>query len=80
MVALRCCWMTVPTSTPGTVTARASLIASSSRGGWVRGTGEVNHETTSSRPASVTAYTTWPSPSAPCPATRPSRSRRDSVV
>ena len=44
MVAVRCCWMTVPTSTPGTLTASASLIASSSRGGWVRGTGEVNHD------------------------------------
>ena len=54
MVAVRCCWMTVPTSTPGTVTARASLIASSSRGGWVRSTGVVNQVATSSRPASVT--------------------------
>ena len=46
--------MTAPTSTPGTVTARASLIASSSRGGWVRATGVVNQAATSSRPASVT--------------------------
>ena len=58
MVAVRCCWMTVPTSTPGTLTAKASLIASSSRGGWVRGTGEENHAATSSRPVAVTAYTT----------------------
>ncbi len=54
MVAERCRWITVPTSTPGTVTARASLIASSSRGGWVRGTGVVNHSDTSARPCSVT--------------------------
>ena len=80
MVAVRCCWMTVPTSTPGTLTARASLIASSSRGGWVRATGELNQVPTSSRPASVTAYITCPSPSAPWPSTSPSRSRRDSVV
>ena len=42
--------MTVPTSTPGTVTARASLIASSSRGGWVRATGVVNQAATSLAP------------------------------
>ncbi len=54
MVALRWRWMRVPTSTPLTVTASASLIASSSRGGWVRGTGVVNHSDTSTRPASVT--------------------------
>ena len=53
MVALRWRWMIVPTSTPGRVTAMASLIASSSRGGWVRGTGVVNHADTSPRPASV---------------------------
>ena len=54
MLAERCCWMTVPTSMPGTVTARASLIASSSRGGWARGTGVVNHVDTSDRPSGVT--------------------------
>ncbi len=53
MVALRCCWITAATSTPGTVTASASLIASSSRGGWLRATGVVNHAATSSRPAAV---------------------------
>ena len=80
MVAERCCWMTVPTSTPGTVTARASLIASSSRGGWVRATGVVNHAATSSCPAAVATYMTCPSSSAPVPSTKPSRSRRESVV
>jgi len=53
IVAERCCWITVPTSTPGIVTASASLIASSSRGGWVRATGVVNQVATSSRPAGV---------------------------
>ena len=53
MVALRWRWMIVPTSTPGSVTAIASLIASSSRGGWERGTGVANHADTSLRPASV---------------------------
>lgn len=41
-MAVRCPWTSRSTSTPGTVTASASLIASSSRGGSERSTGVEN--------------------------------------
>ena len=55
MVALRWRWMMVPTSTPGSVTAIASLIASSSRGRSELTTGVPNQVASSARPASVIA-------------------------
>ena len=54
MVAVRWPCTTARTSTPGTVTAMASLMASSSRGGAARLTGVANHVATSARPRSVT--------------------------
>ena len=44
----------------------------------IHGTGPI--EVTALRAVSFTAYTTCPSPSAPWPSTKPSRSRRESVV
>ncbi|WRL63635.1 hypothetical protein U6N30_28860 [Blastococcus brunescens] len=81
MVAERWVWTTETTSTPGVVTARASLMASSSRGAVFWATGEPNHERTSARPRSVIRYAMRPSPSAwPSWVTNPSRSRRSRVV
>ena len=53
MVALRWAWTTARTSTPGVVSASASLMASSSRGRSVRLTGLANQLARSARPASV---------------------------
>ena len=53
MVAERWVWTTETTSTPGVVTASASLMASSSRGAALALTGEVNQVRTSARPVSV---------------------------
>src|SRR4051812_6487779 len=52
-VAVRWTWTTLWTSTPGAVSASASLIASSSRGRRSRATGAANQASTSLRPAAV---------------------------
>src|SRR5439155_14874944 len=80
MVAVRWVCTTARTSTPGVVSARASLMASSSRGRSVRLTGVVNQAARSLWPASVISYGRWPPSPSPSGRTSPSRSRRDSVV
>jgi hypothetical protein len=52
-VAVRCVWIAWRVSTPGVVSAIASLMASSSRGRLSPLTGAENHCATSARPASV---------------------------
>ena len=71
--------MTGPPTTPGTPTARASLIASSSRGGWVRGPARgTMRPPCRGRGGHGIHHVTFAVGT--LPATRPSRSRRDRVV
>ena len=73
-------WVNSPASTPGSRNATSTLMTSSSRGGCVVSGGRRSHVSNSARPVSVIRYVVWVPASAPSDSTKPSRSRRCSVV